>query len=256
MADWNAGLYDRFAAERSRPARDLLAAVPLEAPKHVVDLGCGSGLSTEVLVARFPDAVHAGIDTSPAMLETAAKRCPTARFTLGDVSTYSASEPVSLLFANALFQWVPDHRGLFPRLMRQLEPGGALAYQVPDNLDEPSHALMRAVADAPRFRDRLKGAAGARVPLLSETETHDLLCRDAREIIQWSTRYIHVLAGAEAIVEMVSSTGLKPFLDPLDADDRAAFLADYTARVTAAYPRRADGKVLFAFPLRFVVAVR
>ena len=64
------------------------------------------------------------------------------------------------------------------------------------------------------------------------------------------------MAGPEAIVEMVSSTGLKPFLDPLGADDRAAFLADYTARVAEAYPRRADGQVLFAFPRRFVIAIK
>lgn len=256
MADWNAGLYDRFAAERARPARDLLAAVPLVTPRRVIDLGCGSGLSTEALVARYPGAIHEGIDTSPAMLEAAAKRLTGVRFSLGDAATYRAVEPVSLLFANAVFQWVPDHHTLLPHLMRQLEPGGVLAYQMPDNLDEPSHALMRAVAAEPRFRDRLAGAAAARVALLSDGETHDLLCGEAREIIQWSTRYIHVMAGPEAIVEMVSSTGLKPFVDPLGPDDRAAFLADYTARVAEAYRRRADGRVLFAFPRRFVVAVR
>lgn len=256
MADWNAGLYDRFAAERARPARDLLAAVPLASPGRVIDLGCGSGLSTEVLLERYPNASHVGIDTSPAMLAAAAKRLPNVQFLLGDAATFAPTEPASLLFANAVFQWVPDHRSLLPHLMRQLEPGGALAYQMPDNLDEPSHALMRAVAAAPRFRERLADAAGARTALLGEAETHDLLCGSAREIIQWSTRYIHVMAGPEAIVEMVSSTGLKPFLDPLGADDRAAFLADYTARVAEAYPRRADGQVLFAFPRRFVIAIK
>ncbi len=256
MSDWNAALYDRFADERSRPSRDLLAQVPLTAPRRVVDLGCGSGLSTELLVARYPEAEHHGLDTSPAMLKAAAERLPSVRFTLGDVSTYQAEPPASLLFANAVFQWVPNHRALLPHLMRQLEPGGVLAYQMPDNLAEPSQALMRAVAAEPRYHTLLKDAAGARTALLTEQETYDLFQGEAREVVQWSTRYIHVLAGPEAIVEMVSSTGLKPFTDPLPPAERAAYMADYTARITEAYPRQADGRVLLPFPRRFVVAIR
>lgn len=43
MSDWNPSLYLHFAAERSRPAVELLARVPLENIKYVADLGCGPG---------------------------------------------------------------------------------------------------------------------------------------------------------------------------------------------------------------------
>ncbi|TIS05742.1 MAG: trans-aconitate 2-methyltransferase, partial [Mesorhizobium sp.] len=68
--------------------------------------------------------------------------------------------------------------------------------------------------------------------------------------------YNHPLANAEAIVEWVKATGLKPFLDPLDADERKTFLESYTAKIAKAYPKTATGKVLLRFPRIFIIAKR
>ena len=64
------------------------------------------------------------------------------------------------------------------------------------------------------------------------------------------------MADAAAIVEWVRSTGLKPFVDRLPADLQASYLAEYERRVNLAYPVRADGKRLLAFPRMFIVAVK
>ncbi len=256
MADWNPTLYARFADERARPITDLLARVPLDAPKTIVDLGCGAGASTAPLVARWPAADVLGLDTSPAMLEKARTVVPTARFAHADVATWTPEAPVDLLFSNATLHWIPDHATLLPRLMSHLAPGGVLAVQVPDNLDEPSHALMRTIAAEPPFAAKLANAAGARAEILSNEALWDVLAPEAARIEIWKTTYVHPLAGPAAIVEMVGSTGMKPFVDPLDEPTRAAYLARYLAEVTKAYPSTADGRVMMRYPRLFFVATR
>ena len=159
-----------------------------------------------------------------------------------------------MIFANAVFQWLPEHPALLARLMEFLAPGGTIAVQMPDNLQEPSHVLMRETAAAMPFSGKLAGAA--RAPLPPVGSYYDLLSGRSARLDIWHTVYNHPLADAAAIVEWVKSTGLKPFLDPLDDSEREEFLAAYQARIDAAYPARADGKVLLRFPRLFIVAVR
>jgi len=255
-ADWDPSLYRRFEDERTRPALDLLARVPLEQAKLVFDLGCGPGNSTELLVARFPNAAVIGTDSSPAMIESAQRRLPQCRFEQSDVATWQPEAPPDLIFANAVLQWLPGHETLFPRLFSWLAPGGVLAVQMPDNLEEPSHRTMREVAALPPFAQKLRGVSELRASILSPNGYYDLLAPHAARVDTWRTAYQHPLASPAAIVDWVRATGLRPFLDPLAEPEKAEFLREYEARIALEYSPRTDGRRLLAFPRLFVVAQR
>lgn len=113
---------------------------------------------------------------------------------------------------------------------------------------------MAEAAEAGPWAGRLRSAA--RPPLPSVGTIYDALRPHVRALDIWHTIYNHPLDGAEAVVDWVSTTGLKPFLDPLRDEERAAFRADYLKRIRLAYPAAADGKVLLRFPRLFIVALR
>jgi len=255
MTDWNPALYARFEQQRTRPAAELLARVALESPVRVADLGCGPGNSTELLARRYPTARIIGIDTSPAMLASARQRLPAIVFEQGDIAQWSPAAPVDLVFANAALQWVPDHPRLIPRLAAALASGGVLAVQVPDNLDEPSHAQMRELAAEPCFAPSIEEAGVRRPRILSVHQYYDLLAPLAAVEV-WRTSYYHRMDGAAAIVQWLRSTGLRPFLEALTPELQGLFLAEYERRIEAAYPARADGSRLLKFPRLFIVARR
>ena len=76
MEDWSATQYLKFEDDRTRPPRDLVAQVPLQRPRLVVDLGCGPGTITERLRRRWPKAAITGIDSSVEMLGAAREKHP------------------------------------------------------------------------------------------------------------------------------------------------------------------------------------
>jgi trans-aconitate 2-methyltransferase len=253
---WSSAQYLKFEDERTRPARDLLAQVPLEGAARAYDLGCGPGNSTELLVARFGAAAVIGLDSDPNMLAAARSRLKATTFLEADLESWQPPEPADLLYANAVFQWVPDHLSVLARLMAGLKPGGVLAVQMPDNLREPNHVVLEAVAQQGPWRRQFTKRNPKRDPLPAPAAYVERLGAQASRVDVWHTIYNHLLADAAAVVEWVKGTALRPYLDIAGPEHAEAFTEAYRAGIAAAYPPMADGRVLFRFPRLFVVAVR
>ena len=68
---WNANEYQIFKNERLQPTLDLINRLPSLNYKNIIDIGCGSGMSTFQLEGKYPQAKIIGADMSSEMLEKA-----------------------------------------------------------------------------------------------------------------------------------------------------------------------------------------
>jgi trans-aconitate 2-methyltransferase len=157
-----------------------------------------------------------------------------------------------VLVSNAVLQWVPGHMDVVRRWPGLLAPGGWLAFQLPGNFDQPTHAILLGLVRSDRWAPLLRGAALTR-QAGSPADYLDLLAREGCSVDAWETTYLHVLHGPDPVVEWYRGTGLRPVLAALDAGQAERFLADYREQVTQAYPAAPYGTVL-PFRRVFVVA--
>jgi trans-aconitate 2-methyltransferase len=255
---WDPGKYRRFSGERSRPFFDLVGRVGAEAPEVVVDLGCGAGTLTAALARRWPQAEVRGIDSSAGMIEAARALPPDAgprlSFALGDVRDWRPDGGVDVIISNAVLQWVPDHLDVVARWAGFLPAGGWLALQVPGNFAQPNRLALMELAGSDRWRPLLAGVQLNRQSA-DPLEYLNLLAGVGFEVDAWETTYLHVLHGEDPVVGWYRGTGLRPVLATLSPDQATAFLADYRARISEAYPVANYGTV-FPFRRVFAVAVR
>jgi trans-aconitate 2-methyltransferase len=259
MPSWNAGQYLKFSEERTRPARDLAARIAVDAPRSIVDLGCGPGNSTAVLSDRWPATPIAGLDSSPAMIAEARRNYPAKTWSVADIADWadSSGPQFDIVFSNAALQWLPDHAAIFPRLFDRVASGGALAIQMPANFDSPAQRAIRAVAMSAAWASKLPGGGVRSWHVSDPGFYYDLFAPSAARLDIWETEYLQIMDNIDAIVEWYKGTGLRPFLDALSSDgDRDLFLADYRETLAHAYPAQSNGRVLLPFKRLFIIAYR
>jgi trans-aconitate 2-methyltransferase len=258
---WDPTTYLRFAGERARPFAELLSRIDADAPRVVVDLGCGDGSGTATLAQRWPGARVTGVDSSTSMLRAAAAHAVPGRleFVAGDLRNWRPAGPVDVLMSNAALHWVPGHAELMARWAGELAPDGWLAVQVPGNQGAPTHALLADLVAAPRWAGRLTPGDDTvldQAAVLDPTGYLDVLTAAGLTADVWETTYLHVLTGEDPVLRWVSGTVLRPVLARLSPADAAELTAEYAAALRAAYPVRADGTTVLPFRRLFAVGHR
>lgn len=247
---WDAELYNRFERERAQPSKDLVSRLADGEFRRILDAGCGTGLSTAALVSVFPSAEVVGIDLSPEMLKKARKSLPGSVFLERDCGKpFDGLGTFDLVFSNALMQWLPDPKAFLRNSYDALLEGGKFAAQIPLFSEMPADDCIRRAAADFGLEERIffEWDAGAYYDKMSDI---------FEKIEIWVTDYMHVMRCAQEILEFLSGTALRPYLEKLDAERGTVFRARVLENLKKVYPARADGRVLFPFRRLFVTGVK
>jgi trans-aconitate 2-methyltransferase len=252
--DWNPELYLAFGKERIQPSIDLVARIDYEHPQRIIDIGCGPGNSTQVLQRRWTNSEIIGADNSPAMIRKASEDYPHQKWIMYDAGKDSLDQKFDIVFSNATIQWIPDHEKLIREFYELLNERGVLAIQVPLFNEMPLGVAISEIARLRRWSQSTEGADNT-FTIRTASYYYDQLSRYFTKIDLWTTDYYHVMESHSAILEMIRSTGLRPYLERLsDENERKEFEALVFDRIKLDYPLQINMKVLFPFKRLFFVA--
>jgi trans-aconitate 2-methyltransferase len=128
---WDADTYDRSSEPQQAWASEVLARLEgIAQDATVLDVGCGTGRVTEVLLTLVPQGRVLAFDASSDMVALARRRLgDRARVWCQDALDLDLDEPVDAILSTATLHWVTDHERLWGRLAGALRPGGMLEIQ-------------------------------------------------------------------------------------------------------------------------------
>jgi trans-aconitate 2-methyltransferase len=227
-----------------RAALDLVRRIPDRAPRRVADVYKGRGSMRALLACRFPDAE---IETFDLLRLTDHDPNPGSR-------RLSAGHKFDLICSNGSLEMVPSVPRLLPMLVGMVAAGGCLAVEFPNDLYEPTRALMRMIAADGPWATTLLPIAKTRPFNETMEGLYALLSPICAAVDIWESTYLHAMPDVAAIVEWMEPTGLAPFLAALDEADRREFLDRYADELRQAYPTLPDGTVLLRSRRLFILA--
>ena len=101
---WDADKYTADFSFVHQYGNSVMELIDADKGSTVLDLGCGNGALTKKLQEK--GYAVKGLDASRELLDIARKAYPSIEFVQGDAAAFTLSEPVDVVFSNAVFHWL------------------------------------------------------------------------------------------------------------------------------------------------------
>lgn len=250
---WNANLYDRFNKERIQPSVDLVSRLD-GGYHHILDVGCGTGMSSLVLRNRYPKARIVGADRSQEMLDKAKELDINVQWVRRDCGeSLKDLGEFDLIFSNAFMHWLPDQEKFVREIGDNMHSESVLAIQIPlfSSMEIAKIIDQTAAEYEPGTFEGIWNCL-----YHSVQEYYDMFSQYYGGVTLWQTEYIHQFDDSDRIVDFVKGTALIPYLERLSADEQVDFTERLRTQARKTYPTSRNGMVLFPFKRLFLIAVK
>jgi len=142
--------YDRHASPQYSLARSVCDAIPEIYPEEILELGCGTGQLTRLLIDQFPNVPIDAVDLSEKMVAHSRQtftQFPQVNWIQGDAQTWRGKDLYPLIVSSSALHWVSNLRKTFENIFQCLEKDGVfvLGMMLQGTLKE-LHAVREEVA--------------------------------------------------------------------------------------------------------------
>ena len=129
----SANNYNKWAGPQRKIAQKLVDLIPQKLIANMIlDMGCGTGYLTGLLLNKFSNANITGIDLAPGMINYCKKNFKEkAAFFVDDAEHFKSELTYSLIVSSCSFQWLNDLHEVYKNIMEYLLPGGLIYIAVP-----------------------------------------------------------------------------------------------------------------------------
>lgn len=113
--------------------QNLVMCFPKDAKIRILDLGCGDGRITRLLLEYFENASVVGVDSNVESIRLAAASVRSERvtFSLGMFEDFSFRESFDAVVCSEVYEHVLDTKLLLDTIDLSLKPGGVLTFSTP-----------------------------------------------------------------------------------------------------------------------------
>ena len=154
-----ASTYDGYSEPQATAADKALALLTgIPEPKHILEIGCGTGLLTQRLLKMYADTSIDAVDISGSMLAEARNRSrgiPGIQWVEGDIRDIELEGTYDLVISSSSLHWILPLEVTLSRAFDSLNDGGCLVFSMmlKDTLCELRASWQRAAPEKPIGRE-------------------------------------------------------------------------------------------------------
>lgn len=132
----NAKNYDKYAMVQKKMGQTLIENLIIDTEKdkkqikNILEIGCGTGYVTRLLISKFPHAKITSVDIAPGMIEQVKLtiKDDSVNFICADIEEIELNNTYDLIISNATFQWFNYLNITLGKLVKALNPKGRLCF--------------------------------------------------------------------------------------------------------------------------------
>lgn len=234
--------YERYMGIWSQlVAAKFLAWLAPQSGLSWLDVGCGNGAFTEMLIERCQPSAVTGIDPSPAQIGYARQRLSArgAEFYEGDAQNLPlAANSVNIAVMPLVIFFVPEPAKGVAEMARVVAPGGTVAAYAWDMFGGgfPYASLQAALVDAGISVPRPPSAEASRIDVMHELWQQAGLSTIQTEVIRVTRSFVDF---ADYWQTVLGAPSIGPQLNAMSASEQQAF----QAQIQANLPLEANGQI-------------